>query len=252
MSTAAAVAAGLILAATAPGAGVPRIAPPEPQPELTGDIKADFSSEYIWRGEEFNSEAVFLPSVRLNENGIELAALGVLDLTDSNDLKGDFSQWIFRGGLAKISQEVSFGLFYNYYYYPEHNRPKTQEVSLEMQWGYPAFFGLDVYWDFDYAEGLYGKASLGYTLDLDPVMIEPRIAAGAASGNYLNAYYGVDKDSFCDMDCSLAAEINVAGGFTLLGKISYYQLLTSDLRDAARAGREGDYWWYQGGAILIF
>jgi len=225
---------------------------PEAASSFIGEATADFSSEYIWRGLEYNSEFVFLPSLRLNERGLEIAAFGVLDLTDSNGLENDFTQWIFRGGLARGDAGGSIGLFYNYYYYPEHNRSKTQEVSLEMEWGRPIFMAIDIYWDFDRAHGFYGRAGIGGKIDLDPLLIEPRCSVGAASSNYLETYYAVDKDSFCDLVSSIKAELRIVAGLRLTVKVSYYQLMTSALRQATMAEREGDYWWYQLGAAWRF
>ncbi|HOO78678.1 MAG TPA: hypothetical protein PK636_10270 [bacterium] len=252
MSRTAALICILGLAAAASAPAQPYFQPQEGGQEFNGDVTALFPSQYIWRGLEYNPDFVFQPSIRLNESGVEIGADGTLDMTNVDGLKGDFSQWRFRGGLARRTAEGGVSLMYVYYYYPEHNRHKTQELALEMSWGRPLFIEFDIYWDFDYAEGFYGKADLGYFLDMSPFFLTPRVGIGGADGKWNEAYYGVDKTAFCDFLTSLELGIDLGEGLLVTGSVSYYQIASSDLREAVRPLQRGDYWWYTLGAAWNF
>jgi len=122
---------------------------------MAGKIDVDFSSQYIWRGLELNRQAVFQPAIRLGDKGLEIEALGNMDLTSSNENRGKFTRWIYRAGLARRTQEGEVAFSYFYYDNQYIGYPKTQEIGLEARWGYPMFAGGNVYWDFDNANGFY-------------------------------------------------------------------------------------------------
>lgn len=231
--------------------------PPAPssslsEPGMQGKFDIPFSTQYIWRGVELNHQSVFQPSARLNDQGVEVEAIGNMDLTGSNDQRGKFTRWIYRAGLARRSREGEVALSYIYYDNREIGYPKTQEVALQLCWGYPFFVGADAYWDFDNGNGFYFNSSMGMFIDIDPLRIIPRIGVGYATKNYQNFYFGVKEDSFLDVTASLAVELNVVGPLYLTVRGDYYELCKSGLRHSDERVRQGENFWGEGAVSVRF
>ena len=230
----------------------PTLMPAESEePSFTGVLDAFAFSQYVWRGYEFNPESVFQPYLRLNDAGFEVAARGTLDFTDANGMKGEFSDYNLRAGLAKRTKMAEIALTYNYYGY-RGERLKTQELALELAWGNPFFVGLDVYWDFDQADGFYGRLSTGFAWKAGFFSLIPSVSVGGATSKYLDYYFGVDSNSFCDLQVSLRAEAELATGIAIVAEGDYSELLTGDLREARKTFARGDKFWWGGGVSLRF
>ncbi len=222
------------------------------EPGVGGKLDLDFSSQYIWRGLELNHQGVFQPAVRLGDSGIEVAALGNMDLTDANENRGKFTRFIYRGGLARRTREADVALSYIYYDNREIGYPKTQEVALEVRWGYPFFVGEDVYWDFDNADGFYFNSSIGFFGDIGHLRIIPKVALGYATSHYEDHYFGVHENSFLDVTASLALELQVVGPLFLVAEGDYYELAKSGLRHSDLAPSQGKNFWAQGAVSCRF
>ncbi|MDP8275221.1 MAG: hypothetical protein RAO92_02335, partial [Candidatus Euphemobacter frigidus] len=212
----------------------------------------DFSSQYIWRGLELNRQAVFQPAIRLGDKGLEIEALGNMDLTSSNENRGKFTRWIYRAGLARRTQEGEVAFSYFYYDNQYIGYPKTQEIGLEARWGYPMFAGGNVYWDFDNANGFYFNSSIGYIGDIGPLRIIPKLAIGYATSHYQDFYFGVKETSFLDVEASLRIELNAVGPLFIYAEGLYYELSKSGLRHREEHIRRGENFWAQGGVSLRF
>lgn len=219
---------------------------------LSGTVDIDFASQYIWRGLEYNRQAVVQPLIRLNDSGFEVEVRGNLDLTGSNENRGKFTEWNYRAGLAKRTQDTQVGLFYTYYDFPENSRSKTQELALELTLGFPAYLSTDLYWDFDRANGFYWKTSLGYIWEIGILSIIPEVGIGFATKNYQKYYFDVDQNSLLDADASLKLELEIVSGLSLMAEGLYYELVRSDLRDSQKDIARGGHFWGQGGLILRF
>lgn len=225
---------------------------PPPETEFGGRLDLDFSSQYVWRGVEYNSEAVFQPALRINERGFELAVRGNMDLTDANDYQGDFTEWNYRVGFARRGPTADFAFTYNYYDYPKGDRSKTQELALEMAWGYPAIMGMDFYWDCDQADGFYWKSSLGYIWEIGILRVVPEAAIGFATKKYQRYYFDISRDSFVDFEASLKLELEFISGISLRAEGSYYELVRSELREWQKDQMRGEHFWGSGGLIFRF
>ncbi len=222
------------------------------EPGLQGRLDIPFSTQYIWRGVELNHQSVFQPSLRMNDAGVELEAIGNMDLTGSNDNRGKFTRWIYRAGLARRSREGEVALSYIYYDNQDVGYSKTQEIALEVRWGYPFFVGTDIYWDFDNASGFYFNSSTGVFIDAGPLRIIPKIGIGFATKKYQDFYFGVREDTFLDFTASLAAELNVWGPLYLTVRGDYYELAKSGLRHSEERVRRGDNFWGEGSVSVRF
>lgn len=222
------------------------------EPGFQGRFDIPFSTQYIWRGVELNHQSVFQPAVRLNDQGVELEAIGNMDLTGSNDNRGKFTRWIYRAGLARRSREGEVALSYIYYDNKDVGYSKTQEVALQVRWGYPFFVGTDIFWDFDNASGFYFNSSVGMFIDAGPLRIIPRVGIGFATSKYQDFYFGVSEDTFLDVTASLAAELNVWGPLYLTVRGDYYELAKSGLRHSEERVRQGDNFWGEGSVSVRF
>jgi hypothetical protein len=252
-TTAVAAAAILIVTPAVFAQNMPPTFPTVNQDEeaFSGVFHALASSQYIWRGYEFNPDAVFQPALRLNEKGVELAGQGTIDFTDANGMKGDLSDWKLRAGLARRMPGSEVALTYNYYGY-RGERNKTQEIALEMAWGNPFFMGLDVYWDIDRTDGFYGRLSTGFGWKTGFLSLIPSISVGAATDKYLDYYFGVDNNSFCDLQATLRAEAELTAGVSIVAQGDYSEMLTGDLREARNTSARGEKFWWGGGVSLRF
>jgi len=219
---------------------------------LSGRLEIDFASQYIWRGLEYNRQAVVQPLVRLNDSGFEVEVRGNLDLTGSNHERGKFTEWNYRGGLAKRTQDAAAGLFYTYYDFPENSRSKTQELSLELAYGFPTYIGTELYWDFDQADGFYWKTSLGYVWEIGILSIIPEVGIGFATKNYQKYYFGINQNSWLDVDASIKLELEIVSGLSLMAEGLYYELMRSNQRDSQKDIARGEHFWAQGGLVLRF
>ncbi len=228
--------------------------PPESllEPGFQGRLDFPFGTQYIWRGVELNHQSVFQPAVRINDRGVEIEAIGNMDLTGSNGQRSKFTRWIYRGGLARRSRDGEIALSYIYYDNRETGYPKTQEVALEIRWGYPFFVGFDTYYDFDNARGFYFNSSMGMFIDVGALRIVPRLGIGFATSKYQDFYFGVREDSFLDFTASLEAELNLWGPFFLTARGDYYELSKSGLRHSEERIRRGENFWAEGAVSVRF
>jgi len=222
------------------------------EPGFQGRLDIPFSTQYVWRGLELNHQSVFQPAVRLNDQGVEVEAIGNMDLTGSNGNRGKFTRWIYRAGLARRSREGEVALSYIYYDNEDVGYPKTQEVALEVRWGYPFFVGADVYWDFDNASGFYFNSSMGMLIDIGPLRVIPRVGIGYATKKYQEFYFGVREDTFLDVTASLAAELNIIGPLFVTVRGDYYELAKSGLRHSEERVRRGENFWGEGSVSVRF
>jgi hypothetical protein len=222
------------------------------RPEFGGILEASFASQYIWRGLEYNPKTVFQPGLRFQQNVLELEVKGNLDVTDSNDQRGKFTEWNYRAGLAQRGQAADFALSYIYYQYPEDDRDKTQELALETFWGYPAMLGFELYWDFDQADGLYWKTSTAYVWKIGILSIIPEVAIGFANKKYQRYYFNVSHNSFLDFTASLKLDLEFVDGLSLVAEGLYYELVRSSLRNSRQGLVRGEHFWGRGSLILRF
>jgi len=215
---------------------------------LSAGLEAAVYSKYIWRGMQLNPEAVFQPQVGLSLLGFEVSVWGNLELTDSLDNKGKFTEIDYSASYTHKIGPVSASLLYIYYDYPNTDIEKTQEVGFILEGGNPLSLEFYFYYDFDEAKGFYLKPSLSYDLDFKGIILTPSIGLGWASEKYNEYNFGPRVNSLVDTEVFLRAEVELGGGFYLSMLGSYYQLIGSKLRTEVDRGKEG-FW---GGGSIVF
>lgn len=232
-----------------------QIGQPPVEPEFSGRFDLTFADQRIWRGMELNPEGVFQPLIRINDRGFEVELRTSLDLTDVRENRANLNEWHYRIGFARREPGAEASFTYNYYRYPEglfEGMTKTQEVALETSWGWPVVNGFNVYWDFDEVHGLYFNYSLGYRASWGSLTVFPSAAAGFATRRYQRHYFNRNRDSFLDLECSLAVELEVWRGVVFTAEGLYYELLTAGLRNRRKETARGDHFFFRGGMSLRF
>ncbi len=261
-ATAAAVflAAGYAMAQTAEGEApaVGQVSTPEvPAPEegaaeeeecsaLSGGVDLGVNSAYIWRGVELNPEGVFQPEIWLSALGLGARVWGNMDLSDSNDERGEFNEFDFEGFYSFEVDELSAALSYVYYHYPLSDYEKSQEVTAQLSWGAPLSVNLRASYDFDLVKGTYLKPSVSYGIEADSITITPEVGMGWASSNSNESNFGVDRDGLSDLTACMEICADLTQGFYLTLRGEYYVLVDNQLREATGTAKEGIW----GGASL--
>lgn len=208
--------------------------------------EAGLYSKYIWRGLEANDKGVFQPEAWVSLYGFEAAVWGNLDLTDSLDNRGKFTEVDYILAYTYDFDFLSAGLVYLYYDYPNTDEEETQEIGLVLEAGEELVVALEAYYDFDQAEGVYCKPSLGYRLEAGYLLLTPSVGLGWASEKYNDYYFGARKNSLVDAEILLTAEADIYRGLYLTLTVGYYSLLGSDLRREVEDGKDG---FWGGGAL---
>jgi hypothetical protein len=217
---------------------------------LACGAQAGFYSKYIWRGMEVNDKGVFQPEAQVSLYGFEAGIWGNLELTDSLDNRGKFTEVDYILSYNHDSDFLSVGLVYFYYDYPHTDEKETQEIGLVLEAGEEVAAALEIYYDFDQAQGVYCKPSLGYRLDAGDLLLTPSIGLGWASEKYNDYYFGAGKNSLVDAEILLTAEADIYRGIYLTLTVGYYRLLGSDLRREVEDGKDG--FWGGGGLGFAF
>lgn len=215
---------------------------------LSFGAEAGFYSKYIWRGLEVNDKGVFQPETWISLYGFEAGVWGNLDLTDSLDNRGKFTEVDYSLSYSHDFDFLSASLIYLYYDYPNTDEEKTQEIGIDLQAGEELQAGLEVFYDCDQAEGFYAKAALGYALAAGDLLLTPSVGLGWGSGKYNDYYFGAGKNSLVDGEIKLTAGADLYRGLYLTLTVGYYSLLGSELRREVEAGKDG-FW---GGGSLGF
>ena len=176
---------------------------------LSGGVEAGLYSKYIWRGMELNDKGVFQPEIWLSLLGFEAGVWGNMDLTDSLDNKGKFTEVDYIASYTHEFDLLSASLVYLYYDYPNTDEIKTQEIGLELEAGDELVLALEAYYDIDQAEGAYLKPALGYSLELRDIILTPAIGLGWGSKKYNEYNFGAYKNSLVDLEFILEVEADL-------------------------------------------
>jgi len=213
-------------------------------------LTADLFSEYVWRGQRLNKEAVFQPGATLTYKGFTGGIWGNMDLTDIHDEQYNLTEVDYSLGYTNTfpgTEKWSYSAGFIYYDFPPVNF-KTMEVYAGLTWNVLLSPSVTVYYDFDKDEagdpdaddltkGTYVVLAVSHTLEkVIPVGSAPldvKLGAGLGWGDseYNKGYWGVDEAKFNDLDFSVAVPINV-WGMTITPSVKVFMLLDGDIRDS--------------------
>lgn len=203
-------------------------------------IDAGFYSGYVFRGIEFNDEAVFQPAVTVGWYGFTLQAWGNIDLTNDNGNRGDFTWYDFNLDYTHRFGPVAGTLGFVHYQFPNTPRAATSEfyagVALPDVPLTPQF---KAYYDVDEADGWYLTFDLAHSIPLPRLMdrvpwaIEFAAGIGWADSDHNGYWYGVSSSRFVDFHSSLSLPIKLTHWFHVRPIVTYTRVLTSTLRSVA-------------------
>ena len=209
---------------------------------ITGSLKMDYASKYVWRGIEVNDEPVLQPSLTLSAAGFSFNAWGNYDLTDGGR-EDNFSEYDFTLSYGTTLDEeeklyVEVGAI-EYYFPPNGAGNDTQEVYGAV--GYDCLLKpmVKVFYDFGEIHGTYAVASIGHGIVLDDeekLTLNLGASVGYATTDYNDGYFGVNKNGWNDgvlsAGLTYAFTEKFSGSWTLL----YSELLDSEIEDAVDTG----------------
>ena len=213
-----------------------------------GEVDIAVNSEYVWRGQVLNDEAVIQPSITVSTDyGLSFNTWGSFNTSDALGEKTDkeFTEMDLEVSYALPVEAVNMEIGVGEYTFP-HSEEMTEEGGFAFSEGTREVFfsiGVDkvvspsvkVSYDFDEAEGFYAVAGLDHNIGLieDTLDLDLGLFAGFASSDYNAYYYGVDDDALNDGGVSLTLNYAVSEAFSLSANLQYVKLLDSDIEDAA-------------------
>ena len=214
--------------------------------ELTGDLFSD----YVWRGQRLNKEAVFQPGATVSYKGFTGGIWGNMDLTDIHDERYTLSELDYSldyTGTMPGADKWSYSAGLIYYDFPPLDL-MTMEVYAGLTWNVLLNPSVTVYYDFDKDEagdpgakdltkGVYVALTVAHTLEHAIPMgssdLDIKLGAGLGWGDsqYNKGYWGVDGGKLNDLDFSVAVPIDV-WGMTITPSAKVFVLIDGNIRDS--------------------
>jgi len=214
------------------------------------EIKADFFSKYIWRGQNLNDEPVFQPSISAGCEGLTATIWGNLELTSMHGNSGDLSELDYSLDYSASitgTEGVGYSLGVIYYDFPGTVTPDTTELYLGLNFDLPLNQSVTVYHDIDEAEGTYVSLAIEHIIEniaervLDmPVGMKMGASIGWASGSYNKYYWTTDQSKLQDITISVSFPMGLVG-WTLAPSLNYVTLVSNDIRDTDTYGTDSDF-----------
>jgi hypothetical protein len=228
----------------------------EEETVLSAEVSFPVSSDYVWRGQVINDEAVFQPEFSVEAYGVGVGLWLNDNLTDNVGDAGDVDEtdWTvyYTHDLGPINATVGI----TEYDFPNQSEPvlvdpeigvisgggdvpSTRELFVELtiaeslEWACVPVLSLN--YDFDQADGFYGSLGTGYAVDLpgEKAGLELATSLGLGSPDYNDYYFGVDTTALNDLAVGVALSIQLTEEIALKPGIDYTVLVDEDIRDAA-------------------
>jgi len=207
-------------------------------------VDATVYSDFVWRGLNKYDTSV-APSIYVRFPSFEVRATGIAEVGDDEGLgevEASFEYFFSVGQL-----DLSAG--YVFYGYDESIYSDTSEIFGKASWntGTPITPSLEVYWDIDEAEALYGRFGVTYADRIERINYRLRATLGAATDGFSKTYFFVSESGFIDFDISFSMIIPVSDYFSFEPFVGYSVLLDSSIKHFV----EDDSNVYVGGAIHL-
>lgn len=218
-------------------------------PSVGIDVSADFFGKYVWRGQNLNNSSVFQPGVGVTYGGLSGSVWGNMDMTNSNDNSGEFTEYDFTFDYSTAVPGVD-GLGFSVGAI-QYNFPSINNDTLELYWGFSMDVLLSpsvtVYHDVDEANGTYVSFGVGHTFEKVfelspemPVNLELGASVGWADSGFNEYYWGIDNSKMNDLTLSMALPFDVLG-WTVSPSINYVTLLSDSVRATDAYAQKSDY-----------
>lgn len=200
------------------------------------DINAElpFLSQYVWRGQVVNSEAVLQPNFFTGIMGFGVGFWGNMDLTDVYGNQGQFSEQDFTINyglpLPLPLLDIDFGLIY--YDFPNTDTSSTAEIYVTGSASVLLHPTLEIYYDFKEIDGTYVNASISHPVALSPTLdLDLGASLGYGTADYTKGYFGVDTAGMNNFLLDASVPLHPIPFFTVTPSLAYSTLL-GDAKDA--------------------
>lgn len=184
-------------------------------------------SEYIWRGLEKYGTAVEpaayvrFPSFRIKLSGVAETGGdgGMGEVTPSLEY---FFSW----------KDLDFSVGYIFYAHDNAAYSDTSELFATASWntGTPISPYLEVYWDIDEADALYGRVGVGYVDKVENIDFQLTGSLGAATSGFGQTYFFVKESGMVDFHLYFSMVIPISGQISFEPFAGYSYLIDSSLK----------------------
>jgi len=204
-------------------------------------VTADYSTKYIWRGQNVNNKGVFEPSVYLSLYGFTAYAWGNLDLTNEHHNRGEFTEidLIVDYSAAVAGLEgLNFSAGAIHYQFPNTFSRPTTEIYGGLSLNVPLTPSIKVYCDIDETNGCYMQFAIGHIFEKiarfsDDCFCGLQLGSSIGWGNsvYNNNYFNTNEGKFNDLLLSAGFPVCI-GRWTVRPAINYSMMLSDAIRSA--------------------
>ena len=204
------------------------------------NLSLDYYSKYIWRGQNYNDDPVFQPSISASYGNLTSTVWGSLDLSNYTGNSGDFYELDYSLDYSRPVpgfEGVDYSIGVIYYDFPGSVIKDTTELYWGFTFDLPLSPSITVYHDVDESEGTYISLGFGHSIDkiaeLGPgraVGMEISASLGWGSGSYNKYYWGTDQSKMQDLTLAVSFPMEIGGGWTLAPSLNYVTLLSDDIR----------------------
>ena len=208
------------------------------------------NSAYVWRGQVYNDEPVFEPSLNVaTKYGLSFNTWANFNLTDNlgNDSEKEFNEVDLTVSYDVPVEVLDLTVGAAEYTYPHQTiqdgggrvraTPGTREVFVTVgKNDFPLSPSASVYYDCDEVNGFYGLVSVSRGFEVTKEFsVDATLSLGAADTDYNETYFGVDDNVLNDGNVKVSASYTLSKSISLGGYVMYTYLLDSSIRDAAKA-----------------
>jgi len=204
-------------------------------------ISEDYFTKYVGRGLLINDESIFRPSVFLSKYGFTAGVLGDMDMTNSNDHSGTFTEWdtsLYYTAQVPGTDWLSFSLGGIYYDFPNF---KFEDITEVFGWltltKMPLTPSVRIYRDVDDIQGTYAQFGIGHTFEKikkwsDTCYCGFLLGASIAYGSeaYNKGYSLSDSAGFNDLTLTAGLPLTI-GSWVVRPSVNYAMMLDSEIRE---------------------
>lgn len=215
-----------------------------PVPFVYGSLETPLLSSFYSRGRLFDNREVFEPSVTINKDTLGgtlsfnyFGNLGLREPTSPGNSER-YTETDLTGSYSETINLATFTVGYIEYIYNGQTVPNSREVfasvALDMQKSIFVNPTASIFYDFKDANGFYGVAGLNHTFTINKKLsLVADTSLGAASANYNEFYFGVDKTRLNDWSSGLALNYALTDKVTLIAGARYGIMVDEDVRQGA-------------------
>jgi len=184
-------------------------------------------SEYVWRGLSKYDTAV-APSLYVKFPSFCAKIQGVAE-TGGDAGMGEITpslEYFFSSG------ELDFSVGYIFYGYDESPYSDTSEIFGKASWntGTPIVPSVELYWDIDEADAIYGRFGLGYADSIEDLRYKLLASIGGATDGFGESYFWVSDSGIIDFEISFSMVIPISERISFRPFAGYSILVNSSIK----------------------